>query len=775
MMLKIFRYYLVIFLCFSAAMISAEADESFVLPTMEIVNTTPLMGSGLEVDKVPSMVHLADDKDIAAAQAQSTAELLELQFSGITVNNLQSNPFQKDIRYRGFTASPLLGNPQGLAVYVNGIRFNEAFGDTVLWDLISDDAIKQIALLPGSNPVFGLNSLGGALSIRTKTGFTAPGHEAEGYYGSWDRKSGRFSSAANNGEFGYYISGNYFNEDGYRDFSPSRVLQSLGTVSWQTERSDLNLTIAYSDNKLRGNGASPIQLASVDPKAVYTHPDRTINRMFLSSLDGTFWLSDDVKISGVAYLRQSKTGSFNGDDSDFEDCDDDEFSDFICEEEGDEEELVLDINEQRIPADDSLIGATNNFSNTSQYGRGGSLQTAFLQPLFERNNQLIIGASYDTAKINYRADTELGSLTATRGTTRGGVLLDESRVRLRSRKGSYSFYLTDTLSVTDALDLTFSARYNHTEIRLTDQDGTELNGRHSYDRFNPAGGFVYSFMPQLQFYGNYSESNRAPTPVELSCADPEDPCKLPNAFISDPNLKQVVASTWELGFRGRDVELPKGRMNWNIGYFNTRTDDEIYFISSGRIASQGFFDNIGETRRHGAEAGFDMRFDQLVSDFDRWTFSANYTYLDATFLDSFSAASPNNPQADDNGAIFVNSGSLIPGVPKHVFKFVLGTELWERFRVSLNGVHNSDQVFRGDESNQNPKLGGYWLFNLRAEVEVYEHITLLGKVDNLFDRRYKTGGVYGEADEVLGDDFDDARFVAPGSGRAGWFGVRVNF
>jgi outer membrane receptor protein involved in Fe transport len=766
---------LLIFICIPTWALSAEFENTVELPTMEIVNPTPLMGSGLELDRIPSMVHIADDEDFAAAQTQSMSELLELQFSGITVNNLQSNPYQKDIRYRGFTASPLLGNPQGLAVYVNGVRFNEAFGDTVLWDLLPDDAIQQIALLPGSNPVFGLNSLGGALSIRTKTGFTAPGHELEGYYGSWDRKSGRFSSGGNNGTLGYYVTGNYFMEDGYRDFSNTRVLQGLSTFSWQTDRSDVNLNVAYTDNKLRGNGASPIQLAKIDPKAVFTHPDRTINRLFSSSLDGSLWVTDEIKLSGVAYLRQSKTSSFNGDDSDFESCEDSENAGFICEEDGGEENLVEDINQESIVASDDLIGATNNFSNTSQYGRGGSLQATFLQPLFEMDNQIIIGASYDSAKVNYKADTELGALTETRGTTQSGVLLDEARVRLRSRTGSYSFYLTDTVLVTDALALTFSARYNHTDIRLKDKHGTELNGRHSYDRFNPAGGFVYTFMPQLQFYGNYSESNRAPSPVELSCADPEDPCKLPNAFISDPNLKQVVASTWEIGFRGRDVLLPNGRFNWNLGYFNTRTDDEIYFITSGRIASEGFFSNIGETRRHGLETGIDTNFEQIFSNFDHWHLSANYTYLDATFLDSFTAFSPNNPEADDNGAIFVDTGSLIPGVPKHVFKFVVGTELWDRFRLSVNGVYNSDQVFRGDESNQNPKLGGYWLFNLRTEVEINDHITLLGKVDNLFDRQYKTGGVFGEADEVLGEDFDDARFVAPGSGVAGWAGIRISF
>lgn len=82
----------------------------------------------------------------------------------------QGNPFQPDLNFRGFTASPLLGTPQGLSVYMDGVRLNQPFGDVVSWDLIPRSVIGSIALMPGSNALFGLNTLGGALAIQTKDG-----------------------------------------------------------------------------------------------------------------------------------------------------------------------------------------------------------------------------------------------------------------------------------------------------------------------------------------------------------------------------------------------------------------------------------------------------------------------------------------------------------------------------------------------------------------------------------------------------------------------------
>jgi outer membrane receptor protein involved in Fe transport len=340
---------------------------------------------------------------------------------------------------------------------------------------------------------------------------------------------------------------------------------------------------------------------------------------------------------------------------------------------------------------------------------------------------------------------------------------------LNARVESYGLYYSDTFSITDQLALTLSGRYNQTKVNMDDQDGDELNGRHAFRRFNPAYGFTYNPLPQLGLYGGYSESSRAPTAMELSCADPEAPCKLPNAFISDPPLKQVVAKTWEGGFRGQFSNLLEGHLKWNAGVFHTENHDDILFISAGRLSSEGFFKNVGQTRRRGIELGLTGGFVD-----DRVRFATNYTYIDAKFRDSFIASSPNNPSADEDGLIAVRSGNRIPGIPAHIFKFSTDVDVLPQLTMGIDARFNSEQVFRGDEANLNSKVGAFWVFNFRTEYRVNDIVTLFGRVDNILDREYKTFGLYGEPDEVLGDEFDDPKFVGVGAPRAGWLGIRLS-
>jgi iron complex outermembrane receptor protein len=347
-------------------------------------------------------------------------------------------------------------------------------------------------------------------------------------------------------------------------------------------------------------------------------------------------------------------------------------------------------------------------------------------------------------------------------------------VRLNTTTETYGFYLSDTFSVTDDLAVTLAGRYNHVGITMANQfiDGEDkLSGKHSFERFNPSAGFTYQILDNVGMYGSYSESSRAPTPMELSCADEDDPCRLPNAFVADPPLDQVVAKTWEGGFRGNfDQFLERGDMKWNLGYFHTVNHDDIIFNRGGDSISEGFFSNVGQTRRYGIEAGATLNYAQLFSNIDDWHFATNYTYLNARFMDGFTIQ---NPLDDDEGAQ-VRRGNRIPGMPEHIFKASLGVDLWKRLSLGIDGLYSGDQFFRGDEANTTAKLAGYWLFNAKAEYRVNKHLALFGRVDNIFDKDYASFGVYGEADEVLGDAFDSGRFVSPGAPRAGWIGVRLS-
>ncbi len=743
-------------------------EQAIELETIEVISVTPLQGSSVDIDKIPSQVQTATAEELEKSQSLSLADYLNQHLGSVHINEAQNNPLQPDIYYRGFVASPLQGMPQGLSVYVNGVRFNEPFGDSVNWDLIPKGAIDSIALYPGSNPMYGLNSLGGALSIQTKTGFSAPKHQLEVYGGSWDRHSEELTSGWNNGTWGYFIDLHNFGEQGWRDHSRSSAKQVFGTLSWRNDQGALDLTLAANDNTLKGNGASPIQLFEQQRKAIFTHPDITKTRMLFAELSGNYDLNDDITVSANTYFRQNRMSSLNGDDSDYDECSEDDS--LLCDE---DDEAVIDINDNFVDAEDAVEGATNNTSQTYMRSYGGSIQSAFNQDLFGHENNLVVGGSFDYATVHFESNTELAELLDDRGTRGSGIEVKESRVRLNTATKSYSLFFSDHFSITKALTVMISGRYNHTRLTMKNQfiDGEDkLSGSHSFDRFNPAVGLTYQVAEPLTLYGSYSESSRVPTPMELSCADEDDPCKLPNAFIADPPLAQVVAKTWEAGFRGNLSELmDKGDLNWNLGFFHTTNHNDIIFNRGGDSISEGFFSNIGQTRRYGIEAGMSVNYPRLFSEIDDWSFSTNYTYLNARFLDSFVTQNP----LDNDEASLVTRGDRIPGLPEHIFKASVGVDLWQRWSIALDTLYSGDQFFRGDEANETSHLGGYWVFNARTEVEINKYVTLFGSVNNIFDRQYKSFGVYGDADEVLGDDYDNGQFVSPGAPRAGWVGIRL--
>ena len=248
----------------------------------------------------------------------------------------------------------------------------------------------------------------------------------------------------------------------------------------------------------------------------------------------------------------------------------------------------------------------------------------------------------------------------------------------------YGLYVTDTLDITPRLSGTVSARFNSAQITLRDQIGTDLNGSHSYNRLNPAVGLTYKILPNLTVYAGYAETNRAPTPAELSCADPLAPCSLTNFFVGDPNLKQVVAHTFEAGLRGSQIFDDGSKLDWNLGLFRTNSDDDILFVSSETVG-RAFFRNVGSTRRQGAEAGLRFRTGRLNA-------YANYAFTDATFQTALTLSSENNPFADENGNIQVRPGNRLPGVPRHLFKVGADYGITEKWVVGFSALVASGKI-----------------------------------------------------------------------------------
>lgn len=717
--------------------VAFAAEDSVELSGIQVIGTTPLHGVGLPADMIATNVQSATAEDIAKTQSLDLSDFMSRTLSSVNINSAQNNPYQPDIQYRGFTASPLLGMPQGMAVYMDGVRLNAPFGDNVHWDTIPQAAIGSINLMPGSNPIFGLNTLGGALSIQSKNGFTHEGHSAQTYAGSFNRRALEIESGANDGTLGYYVTGNWFKEDGWRDHSPSEVKQMFANGSWRSDTSTLDLSLTASDNSLNGNGAAPIELVAQDRKAVFTWPDNTQNKMQLLNLTASHWLNDNVQASGNVYYRHSTTDSVNGDLTDT--------TDFFA----------------GIPD----LTAVNNLGALTENSGGFMGQLTFLNELAGMENQLVTGVSYDRGTSDYNAQVQEVTFTPARGTTKIGSFDPAENVNVTGKNRSYGLFFTDTLSITEQLALTLSGRYNNTEIKVQDHldPSSTVNATHKYNRFNPAAGLTFAFNEAMTTYLNYSESSRAPTASELGCSDPLDPCTLPNAFVADPPLEQVVAKSWEGGLRGSLAN----KIAWNAGLFSATNHDDIIFISTGGTsANTGYFSNVGETRRQGVELG-------LSGEQGGLSWAANYSYVDAEFRTPLTISSPNHPLADGSGDIQVQSGDKIPGIPAHNLKLATDYAFTPKFALGADAIVNSGQYYRGDEANLLGKTAGYTVINLHADYKLTSNIKLFAKVDNLFDKDYANFGILGDAVPVFGDAMNSNLFQGVGAPRAGWIGIKV--
>lgn len=751
--------------CLIAAMGASSSaalaeEDSVRLMDLEVVGTTPIGGVGLPADDIPANVQSANAEDIERSQGLDISDFLNKNFSSISLNQAQNNPFQPDLKYRGFTASPLVGNSQGLSVYLDGVRVNEPFGDAVNFELIPQSAIAEMNLIPGSNPVFGLNTLGGALSMQTKNGFDFQEHSLEAYTGSFGRDSGTIESGGSDGNFAYYLTGSITKEDGWRDFSPSRVEQLFSKFSYANEDSTLDLSLMGVDSDLNGNGASPVELVAQDREAVFTHPDNTQNELRQISLNGTHWLRDDVLLSANTYFRSSDRSAFNGDGSELE-----VESNEIVEE--DDDEVIAD-DAAALGFSDGDDVALNNTSETEQDSFGFALQSTFMQPLFGRDNQLTVGVGYDHSDVDYSSQSEIAQFTSTRGTSGTGFIIDETLVDGDIETDTYSIFFTNTHSLTERLDLTLGGRYNWVAVDISgtseggEQNLNESGNTHDFKRFNPTVGLTYEVQENMTAFASYSESNRAPTPSELTCSEPESPCAYPNAFLADPPLDDVVARTVESGLRGQN-----NAVNWSANVYYTELEDDLFFFpedealsdnAAGRLGL-GNFRNLDKTARAGIELGLNGQAEKL-------SWYANYGYVRATFEDNFTYSR--------QGQLYnVSKGDRLPSVPEHNIKIGADYAFTPKFSAGMTASYHSSQYFRGDEANVDRKIEHYKVVNLHGRYKATENLEFFAKVDNLFDSEYETFGLYGEADEAPGLDIEDPRFVGAGAPRAGWIGFKL--
>jgi outer membrane receptor protein involved in Fe transport len=756
--------------------------------TINVIASAPIGTLDVPLSDVPLPVQTLTSQTLEDTNAIDLTDAMKRRLNGVYVNENQNNLFQPDINYRGYTASPLVGAPAGLSVYLDGVRQNQPFGDVVQWDLIPKIAINTMELIPGSNPVYGLNTLGGAISVQTKSGLTNSGFSVSGYGGNFGRRAVEGEYGGNHGPWNWFAAGTLFHEDGWRALSPSSVKQSFAKLGYNTANTIVSVSGGYAINNLTGNGTQDFRAINRTVglnhgyNSVYTIPDTTYQHQPFLTINATHAMSHSVSFNANAYIRYTRTDTINGD------ANDDSFDQSLYTlSTADKNALTaagipfpttpitpantpfpylrciaasleLNAGEEGEPAEKCTGVDTNTVNRQHAYGVTGALSWN------TTHNKLSIGAGFDQGGLTFVQLSQWGYLNADgRSVTRVDSFndgseqdddgtLDDNRVNLHGVATTPSFYVTDTLNVGNWV-INAGGRYNHTEINNTDRLPSTPSGRpgltadNTFQRFNPTAGIVYK-TSLLNAYFNYGESSRAPTSTELGCADPDFPCSLPNALVSDPPLKQVVARTFEFGVRGN----PDGRYRWSAGYFHTINYDDLLFVASQQTGF-GYFQNFGKTRRQGIEAS-------ALAHLRKMDAGIEYTFLQATYQSTEVVGSGSNSTnsnaldgekgVTDGGNITIVPGDKIPQVPEHMFKAYTDYHPLKKLGISADLQAIGSSFVKGNENNLHQPDGQYYLgsgkvpsyavVNLGASYTFNSHFELFAQMNNLFNKRYYTTG-----------------------------------
>jgi outer membrane receptor protein involved in Fe transport len=606
---------------------------------------------------------------------------------------------------------------------------NEPLADQVNWDLIPADAVERIELIPGSNPVYGRNTLGGAVVIQTKRGLTNPGTTAEVWGGSFGRIRSLLQTGGIAGPFDYFFSGIWGTEDGFRDFSKSDVGQVFGKLGYLAEPHDLTLSFTYVNNRLTGNGPLPESRLERDRSDVFTHPDRFAPELGFMESGYHLDLGSGLSLSANVYGRLLDVNQFNRD-------------------------VAEDVD-----------------ARTQQDGWGGTVQLTYQDTFLGLPVTATAGVDYEGASLRHRiAEREEDEDDGEEALGRAQEEHDNAfalETDVKSDTHGGGAFVTLTVEPVERLTVTAAGRFDVTSLTTHDQlaggneddedeDTTNASGSHRFERFNPAIGATYTLLKGLNLYAGYSESYRAPTAIELTCANPQAPCPIPTAIVDDPPLDPVKGKTWETGVRWS--LLPN--VHATLAFFRTDLEDDILFRNEPQSRVLGFFQNVKATRRQGIEF-------LLKGAWSRGQWFLNYTLTDATFEDDIELFT----FAHEDRVALVQKGDTLPLVPPHRVNGGVEFALTPQWRIRLDGAYVSSQYLRGDEANERGRLDPYFVANAQLTYH-YKNVDLFFRLENMFDTEYET---YGAFFENTLDDTGIERFLGPGAPLGAFGGIRLKF
>jgi iron complex outermembrane recepter protein len=665
------------------------------LPPVQVVAPAPLP-EALPRSWVPGAVDILQGAGIGASRPAVLPDVLE-RLPGVTLQNEQGNPLQPTLTIRGFVASPVTGLPQGVSVFLDGVRINEPTVEEVNFDLIPLEAVDRIEVIRGPSALFGRNTLGAAISLTTRRGEDRREIATEISGGSFGHVDTRFLLSGETRPLDYYVSLTASYEDGYRDATESRVARAFAKVGVRGAGLDATVSYQYSNDRIKQAGSLPQSELRIDRRANFTAGDFFAPELNMGIINARYPLGETLTLEGNAFVRALSTEQFNV----------------------------------------NLIAANSRLLNTT-LSVGGSLQASARNVVAGRDNVAILGVEYVNNQVTSRTFEEEAGAAQT------------LEANVADSQNAVGLYAQDTLVLArgftgpgSSFVLTAAARWDYLRHDIDDRLGGPSSGVWSYNRLNPRAGVNLNLSERLGFYASYSQGYRAPAFLELTCAGPGAVCPgLQVGVAPDPPLNAVTATNYEVGMQAR----PFPWLDIDVSVYRTDVSDDIFSVSPTGTTGV-FFQNVGQTRRDGVEVGLRGRGGAALDGY------VNYAYTRATFEDRVELATPLPP-----GLETVPAGSSLTLVPRHRLNLGLAYRPWPWLTLAMDARWVSSQYLRGDDANRQPPLPGYWVANGGA-IARWRGFEAFVRINNVLDNRYETFGTFAPNARTPGAPVE--RFLTP--------------
>jgi iron complex outermembrane receptor protein len=668
----------VLFVVFAAAPAGAqEAQPLARLPELRVI-APPLETTPLPRSWVPGRVEILTDAEIQTLRPSVLPQALE-RLPGVTLQDEQGTPFQPTLTLRGFSASSVTGLPQGLSVFLDGVRINEPTVEEVNFDLIPLEDAERVEVIRGPSVLFGRNTLGGAVSIITRRGEEIREIVPELAGGSFGRQQYRLRAGGEARPFDYYVSLNQVMEDGYRDFTSARLSRAFVKIGVQAADTDATISYQFSNNRIDEAGSLPQSVLRKDRRANLTAGDFWSPELNFGIVNVRRVLGEHWTVSANAFVRALDAQQFNV----------------------------------------NLITEDTRLRNRT-LSVGGAIEATHRGTIVERDNVLIVGAEYtrhDVHSRTFEGNSSAPALTANLTDTQDavGVFGQDSLMLAR-----------DVLLKGSTLVVTLAGRWDGLRHDIDDQLGGPSGGVFWFNRFVPRAGVNFNLTERLGFYASYAEGFRAPAFLELTCAGAGAVCPgLQVGVAPDPPLQPVKTTTYEVGTRARLFPW----LDADVSGYWTDVRDDIFSVSPSGTTGV-FFQNVGRTRRQGVEVGLRGRLGNLLEGY------LNYAFTRATFQDRAELATPLPP-----GLETVRPGDSLALVPRHRINLGAAYHPWSWATLSVDVKYVSAQFLRGDEVNRQPALPGYWVAGLGASVKA-KRLEVFVRLNNALNNRYETFGTF---------------------------------